>query len=153
MYKYIQAILILSLYFIYGITKINRNNRISSELKYKVKNIIPFKLSTNVYKSFITLLTLFEIIAPIMIIYSFGSNKKKDIANYFLFYLILLHVIYMLIYHLPKIKRKSKTTKNNSKYSKNISPLFKLRFPKKFNKFFEHMSILGGLLLLRSNIV
>jgi hypothetical protein len=158
----------------YGINKINKIDKLTYNLKYKVEQTIPFHLYKIFYKIFIILLILFEIFAPIMIYYSFGTNKNKDIANNFLLILILLHIVYMTIRHSPQkeninryksfITNLSSNLKyhfpNNTvsykKFLRDIGSNLTYYFPKdrdKDFKIYEDFAILGGLLLLRTNLI
>jgi len=115
--------LLLFLYFIGGINKINNIKSVANSLKSKTNIPLPISL----YKFIIVLVIILEIFGPIIIINSVIFNKYKDFAKITILCLIIFTIFATLIYHPP--------------------------IGKEFNIFLKNVSIVGGLILLNNNLI
>lgn len=122
----IAPLLLLSMFFISGIQKIYKFSDTVVNLQSKIKmEIIPEFF----YKLAIVLVILLEILAPIIIMYFFFTNKSKHLAYYASLALVLFTIIVTIVYHPPVWMN----------YYKSIP-------------FWANISLIGGLLILAKHI-
>jgi len=94
----IYAFLILIMYFLAGISKIQN---FSSTVKGFQNMFILNKLPKFFYNFVILGVILLEILAPILIIFSLHTNMYKDYAYYSSVGLAIFTILATLIYHFP----------------------------------------------------
>lgn len=124
--KILAPLLLLSMFFISGIQKIYKFSSTVVNLQSKIKmEIIPEIF----YKLAIVLVIILEILAPIIIMYFFFTNKSKDIAYYSALALVLFTILVTIVYHPPVWMN----------YYKSIP-------------FWANLSLIGGLLILAKHI-
>lgn len=102
----ISAILILFIFVLAGINKINSFQGTVKSLITKVPKIFK-KLPMSLFQLAIVIVILIEIIAPILIVYSYTGDEtdtKLRINNCSIYTLILFLIFATLLYHLPNNK-------------------------------------------------
>ena len=116
---FIQAFLLIILFFLSGFDKINNVNKLADGLKNKVN----LNINIDLYKLAIIIVILLEIFAPIIIMYSIQYKKYYKHAYYSTIGLILFTILATFLYHFPA------TGKN-------------------YYSFMDHVALVGGLMLL-----
>ena len=102
----ISAILILFIFVLAGINKINSFQGTVKSLITKVPKIFK-KLPMSLFQLAIVIVILIEIIAPILIVYSYTGDEtdtKQRINNCSIYTLILFLIFATLLYHFPNNK-------------------------------------------------
>ena len=116
---FIQAFLLIILFFLSGFDKINNVSKLADGLKNKVN----LNINIDLYKLAIIIVILLEIFAPIIIMYSIQYKKYYKHAYYSTIGLILFTILATFLYHFPA------TGKN-------------------YYSFMDHVALVGGLMLL-----
>jgi len=116
---FIQAFLLIILFFLSGFDKINNVSKLADGLKNKVN----LNINIDLYKLAIIIVILLEIFAPIIIMYSIQYKKYYKHAYYSTIGLILFTILATFLYHFPATG-------------------------KKYYSFMNHVALVGGLMLL-----
>ncbi len=100
MYNFIYAFMIVIMYFLAGISKLqNFKNTVSG-----FKGVFFLKNLPNIFYQIIILgVVILEIFAPVFILYSIQTNKHKYIAYISSISLAFFTVLATLLYHFPPI--------------------------------------------------
>ena len=124
MYHLICAILLVLLFFLSGIQKINNFSNIVVGFKNKYLPKLFLNLLPSLFFDIvIVIVILLEIFAPIIITYSFIDFKYKLLGQISTYLLILFTILATIIYHFPPINQE-------------------------YYKFLQNLSLVGGLMLL-----
>lgn len=115
---HILASMIILIFVLSGVKKLLNININAIELHSKISLGIPLYF----YKIFIVIIALFEIIGPILIIFSSGS-ENYEVADHVTILLIIFTILATVLYHFPPFK-------------------------KEYNEFMKNLSLIGALLLL-----
>lgn len=126
LFEFVVSLLLLAMFFLSGLNKIQNFNSTVDSLKTKVKT----DFSDYLYQLAIVIVIILEILAPPIILYYFTTGKMKMYAIASILLLILFTIVVTIIYHPPDF--------NN--YMKSLP-------------FWSNTSLLGGLLLLAKHIV
>lgn len=119
--NFILSVFLLSMFVLSGINKTYSFSATCESLQKKIQ----FDMPTLFYNIIILIVILIEIVAPLIILYYFATNKYKKHAYNASISLIVFTILATIIYHPP----------NFSNYNKSIP-------------FWANISLLGGLLFL-----
>lgn len=104
MFVILYVLMIVLMYFLSGINKLNNFTETVDKFKSKLDSLLKLdtaRLPIMVYQIIIAGVILLEIVAPIVIVVAVQQNKYKSSARYCSIGLAIFTIVATLMYHFP----------------------------------------------------